>query len=102
MTPANSEAGPRHRDRPTAENTTTGIPRQRTTAADVVHVWAQPIPVLGTRGNLRLVLIVERCAWKCGAAHCHNAPADFIAGRRKAACGGGTYVVHALRPAVSA
>lgn len=60
------------------------------------HAWATPVVVLGTRGRLRLVLVVERCAWGCGRAHVHSGPADFIVGRRKAGCNGKSYTVHSL------
>ena len=60
------------------------------------HVWATPVVVLGTRGRLRLVLVVERCAWGCGRAHVHSGPVDFIAGRRKAGCCGRSYTVHSI------
>ena len=60
------------------------------------HAWATPVLVLGTRGRLRLVLVVERCAWGCGQAHVHGGPVDFIAGRRTAGCNGKSYTVHSL------
>ncbi len=59
------------------------------------HAWATPYLVMGTRGRLRLILVVQRCAFECGRAHVHSGKADFVSGRRKAGCGAGTYVVHA-------
>lgn len=66
------------------------------------HVWATPVRVLGTRGRIRLVLVVNRCGFGCGHAHVHSGPVDFAAGRRKSGCGAGSYVVHALAEQVAA
>lgn len=70
---------------------------------DDVNVYAVAYFIVGTRGRCRLVLIVARCCF-CGRAHAHNAPTDFLAGRRKASCHLGRYVVHvgAVEGAVAA
>lgn len=66
------------------------------------HAWATPYLVMGTRSRLRLVLVVQRSAFGCGRSHVHSGKPDFTAGKRKAGCGGGTYVVHALGQQVAA
>ncbi len=60
------------------------------------HAWGEPHVVLSSRGRLSLLLLVARCAFGCGRAHVHRARLGFVTGRRKAGCGAGTYVVHAL------
>lgn len=66
------------------------------------HCWAQPFLVLGTRGRLRVVLLVTRCAFGCGRSHLHSGPVDFNAGMRNAGCCNGRYMVHALAADVAA
>lgn len=93
----NGNGEPAQARRTPADINATTRPAKGTTAA-VVHVWATPHLILGTRGRLRLVLIVERCSFRCGRSHVHSGGVDFTAGRRKAGCGRGSYVVHALTP----
>ena len=50
--------------------------------------------VTGCRGRLRCVLLV-RCGY-CKRMHQHTATAEFINGWRKASCGHGRYLVHAV------
>ena len=99
MSPDSSSAGPLDKGRPLAEDVATTRPphsltqhRQEPTA----HAWATPFLVMGTRGRLRLVLVVQRCAFGCGCSHVHSGPVDFSAGRRKASCNRGSYMLHSL------
>lgn len=81
----------------------TNLGRSASRHGDDINVYAVAYFVVGTRGRCRLVLIVARCCF-CGRAHAHNAPTDFLAGRRKASCHLGRYVVHvgAVEGAVAA
>lgn len=99
MAPGTSEAGPRHRDRPTAESpdaklNTNGTPRPRhSPAATPLNVWAHAYLVVGWRGRCRMVLVVACCPY-CKRPHSHTGKPDFLTGRRTASCHQGRYLVH--------
>lgn len=74
----------------------TPVPQQRLvghTGAEW-HAMATVYRVVGVRGRLRSVIVVNRCPW-CSRAHTHTGKPDFTAGKRTASCHGGRYLVHA-------
>lgn len=99
MSPDSSEGGARTTGRrPTAVNAAAAklqVRKQDTTSV-AAHTWATPYLVMGHRGKLRLVLVVQRCAFGCGRSHVHSAAVDFSGGWRKAGCGLGRYRVHTM------